>query len=77
MKRIAYIILLFLYLLLVNIVGRAAFLYYNRDLSFFNMADGVKREITEDDAYSRVQDFEARVQMPRADELQMIVTKAQ
>ena len=45
MKRIAYIILLFLYLLLVNIVGRAAFLYYNRDLSFFNMADGVKAEL--------------------------------
>jgi hypothetical protein len=44
---------------------------------YLNMADGVKREITEDDAYSRVQDFEARIQMPRADELQMIVTKAQ
>ena len=44
---------------------------------YLNMADGVKREITEDDACSRVQDFEARIQMPRADELQMIVTKAQ
>ena len=44
---------------------------------YLNMADGVKREITEDDAYSRVQDFEARIQMPQADELQIIVTKAQ
>ena len=44
---------------------------------YLNMADGVKREITEDDACSRVQDFEARVQMPQADELQIIVTKAQ
>lgn len=45
MKRIAYLILLFLYLLLVNVAGRAAFLYYNRALSFFNMTDLVKTEL--------------------------------
>lgn len=45
MKRIAYIILLFFYLLLVNVIGRGAFLYYNRTLSFFQMKDVVKVEL--------------------------------
>lgn len=45
MKRIAYLILLFLYLLLVNVAGRVAFLYYNRALSFFNLTDLVKTEL--------------------------------
>ena len=39
MRRIKYLATLFLYLVSVSIIGRVAFLYYNRSLRFFSIGD--------------------------------------
>lgn len=45
MKRTAYLITLFCYLLMTAVVGRLSFLYYNRELAFFNIKDVIKAEL--------------------------------
>lgn len=45
MKRTAYLITLFCYLLTTAVIGRLAFLYYNRSLAFFTAKDVIKTEL--------------------------------
>ncbi|MBP5484368.1 MAG: hypothetical protein J6X76_00640, partial [Bacteroidaceae bacterium] len=45
MKRTTYLITLFCYLLMTAVIGRLAFLYYNRSLAFFTVKDVIKTEL--------------------------------
>lgn len=45
MRRAAYLITLFCYLMTAALVGRLAFLYYNRGLAFFTVKDVIKTEL--------------------------------
>ncbi len=45
MKRTSYLITLFCYLLMTAVIGRLAFLYYNRSLAFFTVKDVIKTEL--------------------------------
>lgn len=45
MKRTSYLITLFCYLMMTAVIGRLAFLYYNRSLAFFTVKDVIKTEL--------------------------------